>query len=72
MAGWQLAGPDEVAYKFPALRLNNKGRVAVHSAAGQDTVIDLYWARADAVWKSGAQVRLIDAQGAVHATFAVP
>ena len=67
-----LAGDDDAAYKFPALRLNNKGRVALHSAAGQDTVIDLYWARADAVWKSGAQVRLIDAQGTVHATFAVP
>lgn len=72
LAGWQLAGPDDAAYKFPGLRLNNKGRVAVHSAAGQDTVIDLYWARAGAVWQSGAQVRLIDAQGAVHATFAVP
>ena len=37
-----------------------------------NTVIDLFWGRDAALWKSGKQATLIDDQGAVRATYRVP
>ena len=36
------------------------GAVQVHTVAGTDTVIDLYWGIGDAVWNSGEEARLFD------------
>jgi hypothetical protein len=46
--------------------------VDVHTQGGQNTVVDLYWGLVAAVWESGEQAILRDAQGVVRATYRVP
>jgi hypothetical protein len=72
LASWQLKDEDGNIFKFPKITLYPNGAVQVHTAAGTDTVIDLYWGLADAVWKSGENARLFDAQGNLRAVYRVP
>ncbi len=72
LAGWQLKDEDGNAFTFPQLILFANGAVQVHTAAGSDTVIDLYWGAPEAVWRSGENARLYDAQGNLRAVYRVP
>jgi len=72
LVGWELVHPDGDAYHFPALRLHQTGQLTVHTGSGQDTVTDLFWERDLPVWQSGHAVRLLDADGNIHATFELP
>ncbi|HET7012013.1 MAG TPA: LysM peptidoglycan-binding domain-containing protein [Anaerolineales bacterium] len=71
MAGWTLEDGRGHVYRFPVFTLHN-GAVSVHSRAGTDTVIDLYWGLTEAVWLPGTTVTLRDAEGNVQSTFAIP
>jgi len=72
LAGWQLKDENSNTFKFPKLILYPNGAVQIHTAAGTDTVIDLYWGIADSVWGSGENARLFDAQGNLRAVYRVP
>ena len=72
LLGWTLKDEDENVYYFPQLTLYPEGAVQVHTMAGQDTVVDLYWGLRQSVWKSGEIVSLIDSQGTERATYKVP
>jgi hypothetical protein len=48
------------------------GAVSVHTMAGTDSVTDLYWGQAQAVWASGRSVLLSDEGGNLHTRFTVP
>ncbi len=72
LAGWQLKDENSNTFKFPKLTLYPNGAVQIHTAAGTDTVIDLYWGIADAVWSSGENAQLFDAQGNLRAVYRVP
>ena len=72
LAGWSLRDESGHSYTFPALVLFEGGAVTVHTTAGTDTVTDLHWGQAEAVWASGKQVLLSDAAGNLHTRFAVP
>ncbi|MBI5943546.1 MAG: lamin tail domain-containing protein [Chloroflexi bacterium] len=72
LAGWQLKDENSNTFKFPKLTLYPNGAVQVHTAAGTDTVIDLYWGIADSVWSSGENASLFDAQGNLRAVYRVP
>lgn len=72
LAGWSLRTETGDTYLFPQLSLFRGGAVSVHSAAGVDSVVDLYWGRDQAAWQSGAVVNLLDPQGNVHATYTIP
>jgi LysM repeat protein len=71
MAGWMLDDGDGNQYVFPAFTLH-QGAVSVHTRAGQDTVIDLYWGEPEAVWTSGKLITLRNAAGVAQSTFRVP
>ncbi len=71
MAGWTLDDSDGRVYVFPAFTLH-RGAVSVHSKAGTDTVIDLYWGLSEAVWSPGKIITLRDAEGNVQSTFEIP
>ena len=71
MAGWTLDDGRGEVYRFPAFTLHN-GAVSVHSRAGTDTVIDLFWGLNDAVWFPGSVITLRDADGNVQSTFSIP
>ncbi len=72
LASWQLKDEDGNIFKFPKLTLYPNGAVQVHTIIGTDTVIDLYWGIGEAVWSSGENARLFDAQGNLRAVYRVP
>jgi hypothetical protein len=72
LAGWQLKDEDGNTFTFPKITLYPNGAVQVHTVSGTDTVIDLYWGIGEAVWSSGENARLFDAQGNLRAVYRVP
>lgn len=72
LAGWRIQADDGSEYVFPQLTLNKGGSVNVHTAPGQNSVVDLYWGSNQAVWEPGSQVILLDPQGQEHVIFIVP
>jgi hypothetical protein len=72
LTDWKLEDGESNSFTFPILTLNKGGAVQVHTTAGANTVIDLYWGKDTAVWKSGKQITLLDDQGAVRATYKIP
>lgn len=71
MDGWTLEDGRGNSYTFPSFTLHN-GAVSVHTASGNDTVIDLYWDQPEAVWLPGTTITLRNANGDVQSTFNVP
>jgi LysM repeat protein len=71
MAGWSMDDGKGHVYRFPEFTLHS-GAVSVHTRAGTDTVIDLYWGLDQAVWTSGTVVTLRDSSGAMQSTFDIP
>jgi LysM repeat protein len=72
LAGWSLVDVEGNTYTFPALTLFQGGAVTVHTALGNNTVIDLYWGQTAAMWQTGELATLKDPQGQVHTTFTTP
>ncbi len=71
MEGWTLEDGEGHVFSFPDFTLHN-GAVSVHTRAGTNTVIDLYWGLPEAVWTPGKTITLRDAEGEVQSTFQIP
>ncbi|MCZ2128492.1 MAG: lamin tail domain-containing protein [Anaerolineales bacterium] len=69
---WQLKDEDGNAYTFPNLILYPNGATQVHTIAGKDTVVDLYWGIGEPVWSSGENAKLFDSQGNLRAIYKTP
>ncbi len=72
MTNWKLQDDHGDVFTFPELTLNKDGAIQVHTAAGTNTVIDLYWGRETPAWQHGQSVSLLDDQGKVRATYKIP
>jgi len=72
LANWELKDSNRNVFTFPNLTLNNGGAVQIHTIAGTNTVIDLYWGLSDPVWQSGEEAQLVDPGGNVRAVYKVP
>jgi hypothetical protein len=72
LTSWQLKDENGNTFTFPNVTLYPNGAVQVHTNAGTDTVIDLYWGIGEAVWDSGEEARLFDSQGNLRAVYRVP
>lgn len=72
LAGWVIRDETGRQYTFPALTLFAGGAVNLHTGAGADTVTDLYWNQAEAVWTTGKVVQVLDTGGTIQARFTVP
>jgi len=72
LANWQLRDADRNIFVFPNLTLNSGGAVQIHTIAGTNTVIDLYWGETEPVWGSGEEAQLLDPAGNVRAIYKVP
>jgi hypothetical protein len=72
MTNWRLDDGNGNTYTFPALTLYQNGAVQVHTAAGVDSVVDLYWGRSQSVWQVGKIVTLYDDKGQVRASYRIP
>lgn len=72
LANWELRDEDRSVFTFPQLVLHTDGAVRVHSSAGTNTVIDLYWSASNPVWESGEEAQLYDPSGNLRAAYQVP
>lgn len=72
LTSWQLKDDNGNTYTFPNVTLYPGGAVQVHTIAGTDTVIDLYWGIGEGVWSSGEEARLFDSQGNLRSVYRVP
>ena len=72
LANWSLKCEGGPVYTFPQLVLYKDGAVNVHTVAGTDTVVDLYWGVSQAAWRPGSSVTLLDPQGKVQSIYKVP
>ena len=72
LVNWSLKSEGGPVYTFPQLVLYKDGAVNVHTAAGTDTVVDLYWGIGQAAWRPGSSVTLLDPQGIVQSIYKVP
>ena len=72
LTNWKLDDGNGNTYKFPALTLYKDGAVQVHTAAGVNSVVDLYWGKPESVWQEGKIVTLTDDKGSVRATYRIP
>jgi hypothetical protein len=72
LAGWQLYDEDGNAFVFPALTMYSGGAVTVYTSAGVNTVVELHWGLAEAIWTPGETATLVDQSGGVRATYTIP
>jgi len=72
LTSWQLKDEDGNTYTFPNVTLFTNGVVQIHTAAGADNVIALYWGTGEPVWDSGENAQLFDPQGNLRAVYKVP
>jgi hypothetical protein len=71
MANWKLEDSNGNVFVFPDLTLYN-GAINIRTAAGLNTVIDLYWNKSESVWQIGETATLIDPLGNIQATYKIP
>ena len=71
LKNWKLSGNGNT-YTFPNLNLGSAGAVRLYSQYGTDSVIELYWNKDAAQWKSGSELIIMDPDGQVRVTYTVP
>ena len=73
LQGWQLQQVGGATYIFRSdVPLFPGGSIRIHSGAGTDTSIDLYWGLTEAAWQTGTEARLVTAEGNAITTYVVP
>jgi hypothetical protein len=72
LEGWMLQDEQGNRYTFGQVSLQPGGAVQVHTAPGNDTLIDLYWSLSAATWTSGETATLLDPAGAIRSVYQVP
>lgn len=64
MTGWTLQDSSNKTYTFPALMVENKTTVTLHSGKGGDNETDLYWGNTRPVWNNnGDRLRAWNREG---------
>ena len=72
LTGWKIRTPGGVEYVFPSFFLVAQGAVDLHTGAGDDTSIDLYWGQSQSIWAPGDTVLLFDALGNLRSVYTIP
>lgn len=75
LTGWTLSGGQGGSFTFPAqpeLTLYKDGALEVHTRAGDNTALEVYMNRAQADWRSGETIQLLDREGNPRAEYKIP
>jgi hypothetical protein len=72
LKGWKLQDEDANVYNFADVSLSPGGSIQIHTLAGQDSPIDLYWGQTASIWRSGETATLLDSSGVARSVFQVP
>jgi LysM repeat protein len=72
LQGWRLEREGGPSYTFGNLLLFPGSGLKLHSGAGTDSSVDVYWNQPGTVWATGAVARLINPQGTEVSRLTVP
>jgi hypothetical protein len=72
LTNWQLKDSQGNTFTFPAFALNKDGTIQIHTKAGSNKALNLFWGRDAAAWRQGDTVTLLDDQGNPRATYLIP
>lgn len=72
MSGWVLSNGQGDEFVFPAFTLYPNGVINIYSHAGFNNTVELYWNAPTAVWHSGGEAILADAEGHERFRFSIP
>jgi len=70
--GWRLERENGPVYTFGNQSIFPGSNLWLHTGAGDDTTVALYWGQSEPVWQSGSVVRLLNAEGALVNSYTVP
>ncbi|MGQ9814214.1 MAG: lamin tail domain-containing protein [Candidatus Roseilinea sp.] len=70
LTGWVLASSSGIAYTFGNVTLLKDSFINLHTTTGADVPTDLFWNRAEAAWKAGDRLTLLNDDQEI-ATFTV-
>jgi hypothetical protein len=71
LRGWKIEASRGDSYTFGNFNLVTGGAVMIHSSAGLDSPVDLFWGRTEPLWKAGDEVLLLDAAGNVRSVLVI-
>ncbi|MBN2048012.1 MAG: lamin tail domain-containing protein [Anaerolineaceae bacterium] len=72
LRGWWLEDEDGNRFPFPVLTMKPNSMVQINSRGGADTAMDLFWSRAEAIWRKGETARIYDPMGNLRAQYLIP
>ena len=72
LQGWQLARDGGPTYTFESVSIFPGGSLWIHSRAGSNTSVALYWGEESPIWQSGAVIQLRNPQGELITSAVVP
>jgi len=73
MRGWKVRDEDGNVYTFGEVGIFGEGAgILLHSGAGVDSPLELFWGLTEPVWRSGETLTLWDAADQVVGTFVIP
>lgn len=73
LQGWKIRDAQGAEYTFGQVTLfGDGGGILLHTTTGQNSVTDLYWGLAEAVWSAGEVVTLLDSEGTEQASLLLP
>jgi len=72
LAGWSLVNSQKEKFIIPALTLYPDGAVDVYSRPGINTAVELFWNSAQALWRPGDTVLLLDTAGDERSNYLIP
>ncbi len=73
LQGWKVRDEDGNVYTFGDVGIFGEGAgILLHSGAGADSPLELFWGLTEPAWRSGETLTLWDAAGQVVGTFVIP
>ena len=73
LLGWTVRDEDNNAYTFGDVSIFGEGAgILLHSRAGTNSPLELFWGLEEAAWRSGEKLTLWNAANQVVATYVVP
>lgn len=72
LQGWKLGREGGPTYIFESVSIFPGGSLWIHSRAGNNTSVALYWGQESPIWESGAVIQLRDPQDEIITSAVVP
>ena len=73
LQGWKVRDEDGNVYTFGDVAIFGEGAgILLHSGAGADSPLELFWGLTEPAWRSGETLTLWDAAGQVVGTLVIP